>query len=107
VKLFLTFVASECQLTITMPDTEDLTAECVREFLSYLDIERNCFSGSLADELPIQSLPLNMNVLWPNFEFANFSIDMRQIQMPIKARALTSSIFTRGAPFNSNLLKTA
>jgi hypothetical protein len=23
VKLFLTFVASECQLTITMPDTED------------------------------------------------------------------------------------
>jgi integrase/recombinase XerD len=40
VKLFLTFVASECQRTITSLDTEDLTAERVHEFLSHLEIER-------------------------------------------------------------------
>jgi site-specific recombinase XerD len=40
VKLFLTFVASQCRRTITSLDTEDLTAERVREFLSHLEIER-------------------------------------------------------------------
>jgi integrase/recombinase XerD len=40
VKMFLAFVASECQRTITSLGTEDLTAERVREFLSHLEIER-------------------------------------------------------------------
>jgi integrase/recombinase XerD len=40
VKLFLTFVASQCHRTITGLNTEDLTAERVREFLSHLEIER-------------------------------------------------------------------
>jgi integrase/recombinase XerD len=40
VKLFLSFVASKCQRTITSLRTEDLTAERVRDFLSHLEIER-------------------------------------------------------------------
>ena len=40
VKLFLTFVASQCHRTITGLDTEDLTAERVHNFLSHLEIER-------------------------------------------------------------------
>ena len=40
VKLFLTFAASQCHRAITGLDTEDLTAERVREFLSHLEIER-------------------------------------------------------------------
>jgi integrase/recombinase XerD len=40
VKLFLTFVASECHRAITGLGTEDLTAERVREFLSHLETER-------------------------------------------------------------------
>ena len=40
VKLFLTFVASQCRRTITGLHAEDLTAERVRAFLSHLEIER-------------------------------------------------------------------
>jgi integrase/recombinase XerD len=40
VKLFLTFVASEAQRTVTSFNAEDLTAEHVREFLGYLETER-------------------------------------------------------------------
>jgi integrase/recombinase XerD len=40
VKLFLTFVASDCHRTITGLGTQDLTAERVREFLRHLEVER-------------------------------------------------------------------
>jgi integrase/recombinase XerD len=40
VKLFLTFVASECHRTITSLDAQELTAERVREFLTHLETER-------------------------------------------------------------------
>ena len=40
VKLFLTFVAFESRRAITSLDTDDLTAERVREFLTHLEIER-------------------------------------------------------------------
>ena len=40
VKLFLTFVASECHRPITSLGTEDLAAERVREFLNYLETKR-------------------------------------------------------------------
>jgi integrase/recombinase XerD len=40
VKLFLSFVASECHRTITGLGTKELTAERVREFLNHLETER-------------------------------------------------------------------
>ena len=40
VKLFLTFVASDCHRTIVGLGTEDLTAERVSKFLSHLETER-------------------------------------------------------------------
>jgi len=40
VKLFLTFAAFESRRAITSLDTDDLTAERVREFLTHLEIER-------------------------------------------------------------------